>query len=183
MRQKSEIEDRIRFLLVEELERRVENARERLPHRCTYNYRQPLDTRKQVEGEANPTYNRITTGKGPGGVLLPVVQTIGLCMYGVEDIMEASLTICEDPIDAQRCPLFVPERTKAELWLEYSNQIASPVWLKEQLPEVYALYWVLESAHELKAPWWLRVFYRFLRIRPEPLRLPTDLVKLLPPPV
>ena len=49
MKTQGDIEDRIRFLLCEELSRRVREAETRLPHLCVYNHRQPLDTRKAVE--------------------------------------------------------------------------------------------------------------------------------------
>jgi hypothetical protein len=185
MRTKSEIEDRIRFLLVRELERRVQKAIERLPHRCVYNHRQPLDTRKTVEDETNPYYNRITMGIDLDGNPVPVHQTIGLCTYKEESTgydAQARLIICEDPVDAQSCPLFFPRKSKSELWAEYREQISNLAWLQENLPEVYGLYWALESEAEMRAPWWARLLYYFLRIRPEPLRMPTELVKLLPPP-
>jgi len=183
MKTKTEIEDRIRFLLAKELERRVMKATERLPHRCIYNLRQPLDTRRRVEDEPNPYYNRITLGIGPDGVPLPVHQTIGLCMFkdNAESEGQPLLTICEDPIDAQRCPVFSPRVTKETLWKEFSEQIQNSVWIHENLPDVSALYWALDTGRTVKAPWWLRILYRFLRIRPEPLRGKTDLMKLLPP--
>jgi hypothetical protein len=172
---------RIRFLLVKELEDRVKAARERLPHRCTYNYRQPLDVRRTIDDEPNPNYNRITMGSGPGGRHLPVLQTIGLCMYGVEDITSAAIRICEDPSDAQQCPLFEPTLNKHQLWTEYAEQIDSPDWLRENMPEVHGLAWALGEGMP-RIPWWARLWFRLTQIRPEPIRIPTDLVKYLPDP-
>ena len=180
----TEIEDRIRFLLAKELEMRVRRASQRLPHRCVHNLRQPLDTRTTVEGDANPYYNRITMGVGPEGVPIPVHQTIGLCTFkdtATDLDCQALLTICEDPIDAQRCPVFSPRETKETLWAEFEMQVQNSVWLHENLPEVYGLYWALDSTCYVKVPWWARVLYRLLRIRPEPLRPSADLMKLLPP--
>ena len=179
MKNTTEIEDRIRYLLAKELERRVQKASERLPHRCIYNQRQPADYRKTIEDDVNPFYNRITMGMGPDGPV-PVHQTIGLCMYGASVTADPPLTICEDPIDAQSCPLFEPLKTKPIIWQEFSEQIANPEWVRTHLPEVYSLLWVLDSEHTLRVPWWVRLIYKILRIRPEPLRARADLSKLLP---
>jgi len=55
MKTKASIESRVRFLLCEELSRRVREAETRLPHLCIHNHRQPLDTRKSVEDLPNET--------------------------------------------------------------------------------------------------------------------------------
>ncbi len=184
MKTTSEIEDRIRYLLAKELERRVKKANERLPHRCIYNIRQPLDTRRTVEDEPNRFYNRITMGVDPEGRPIPVSQTIGLCTYkdySVDSDGQPLLTLCEDPIDAQRCPVFSPRLTKKMLWDEFVSQIQDLEWLEANLPEVYGLYWAINRTATVKVPWWARLLYRLLRIRPEPLRRSDDLMKLLPP--
>lgn len=134
------IRARITRLLVRELHRRVGIASERLPVRCTHNYRHPLDPRRTVDGEPNPNYNRI----------LPVNQTIGLCMLGAEDPSEWPGNICEDPIDAQRCPYFEVKQTKAQVWAELREQLKEPSWVEENLPEVAALAWTLNEAPDLE---------------------------------
>lgn len=155
----AEIQVRIREILTRELERRVEASVERLPVRCRHNHRQPLDTRKTVQGERNPNHNRITRdvledpGKSdvpPQVFHLPVQQTIGLCMYGAEDPTQWKGTVCEDPIDAQRCAeghrppaTFEPLVTREILSDEFHRQIQDSAWVVENLPEVSGLLWVL----------------------------------------
>jgi len=136
MRPETEIQDRIRDLLTFEFEHRVEVASEKAPIKCVHNYRHPLDTRKQIEGEANVDYNRIS---------LPVAQTIGLCMYGADDPTQWAGTICEDLIDAQRCPLFSPKETPEAIRTAIEGQIRDPAWVKENLPAVEALLWVING--------------------------------------
>jgi len=164
MKSEAEIQDRIRFLLSRELDRRVEEATQRLPVRCKYNHRQPLDTRKHIQGEPNPDFNRITRA-----VHLPVYQTIGLCMYGCEDPAEWDAKICEDPIDAKRCEVFDPHTDKEAVLERFQAEVRDMVWVELNLPEVYGLLWALGTERSPKLPWWKLLWFRFLKIRPEPL--------------
>jgi hypothetical protein len=150
----SDVQNRIRALLDEEFKLRVEASQERLPECCVYNHRQPLDSRKMVHSEENTQYNRITRGDGRGA--LPVVQSIGLCMYGSETPETWPGTICEDPVDAKRCPpqAFTPKVTPEQVKTDFETQIKEPAWVKKNLPEVNALLWVLgtEKLPEPPAP-------------------------------
>lgn len=160
MKTAAEIRDRIRYLLVYELDRRVEEASRRLPHRCKHNHLHQLDARKQVDGEPNFQYNRIDA-KMP--------QTIGLCMYGADDFEQWPGDICEDEIDARRCPWFESIQTKEELLAEFVEQLQEPGWVENNMVDVAQLLWVLDQAEILVLPWWKRLWYRFLRIRVEPV--------------
>ena len=175
MRDAEAIEARIRFLLVQELNERVLIVGRRLPHLCVHNHRQPLDVRKTVEGEHNEDYNRIT--RGPSR---PVTKTIGLCMLGAENPEAWPGNICEDPVDAQRCPYFQARVDKKKLWSDFAEQIRDPEWLQTNMPEVYGLLWSLDVAALPQVPWWKRLWFRILRIRVEPLRPLEDPAKLLP---
>jgi hypothetical protein len=139
----AEVQNRIRSLLDEEFRLRVEAAQERLPACCVYNYRHTLDVRKKVQGDENTEYNRITRGDNRSG--LPVVQTIGLCMYGQENPDTWPGTICEDPVDAMRCPpqAFTPKVGPEIVKTEFETQIKDLNWVQKHLPEVHALLWVL----------------------------------------
>ena len=176
MRPEAEVRDRLRALLVQELDRRVEEATKRLPHLCVYNYRHPLDDRKTVDGEPNYQYNRVTAGAWE-----PVTRTMGLCMYGSESPEDWGGTICEDAVDAQRCSLFQPIRTKAEILTELEQQLKTPGWAEENLPEVAGLLWVLGEAGAPTLPWWKRIWYHWiLRVRVEaPLKV-VSTINLLP---
>ena len=176
MKDVAEIQDRIRQLLIAELNARVEVAQKRLPHMCTHNYRHPLDVRKRVEDEINEDYNRIT--KGPH---LPVVQTMGLCMLNATSPEEWTGTICEDPIDAQQCPYFNPKVDKKAVWALFHEQISDPEWLRANMPEVCGLLWALDMSTLPAVPWWKRLWYSLMRIRVEPLRPVEDPANLLPP--
>ena len=165
MKNRDEIQNRIHTLLLAELDRRVAEANQRLPGRCQHNHRQPLDSRKEVAGEPNDGFNRVDRRH------LPVVQTIGLCMLGADDPAEWQGDICDEPLDAQRCPSFTPTRTKDDILAEFRQDIEDEVWLSANLPAVAALLWALdESAPNYHLPWWKRLWFRFLRLRTEPVR-------------
>lgn len=164
MKTDNEIRTRLRALVTQEFERRVSESRARLPHLCTHNHRQPLDVRKQVEGEVNPSYNRVTQSRH-----LPVVQTLGLCMLGSEDPEEWQGSICEDPIDAQRCPFFNPKKTPQAILDEFVGQMATPQWIAEHMPEAATLFWVLEQATTPVVPWWRKLWAKLFRMKVEPI--------------
>lgn len=159
MKGEAEVQDRIRYLLTQELDRRVENAAKRLPLLCSHNHRHTLDPRKQVNGGPNEGYNRIGNGS----------QTIGLCMLDAEDPTEWKGDICEDPIDAQRCQYFDPKVDKDHVWAEFNLQIKKLDWVQENMPEVYGLLWALGSNQAPPIPWWKVLWFKFLKIQVEPL--------------
>lgn len=164
MKTHTEVRDRLRALLVQELDRRVGEASKRRPRLCVHNYRHPLDDRKTVDGEPNQNYNRITSAPWE-----PVGRTIGLCMYGQEDPENWKGTVCEDDIDAQRCPLFTPLKAKDEILLELNQQLDTPGWAESNMPEVAGLMWVLDEVSVPPLPWWKVLWYRWiLRIHVEP---------------
>jgi hypothetical protein len=175
MKTQIEIEDRVRFLLAEALDAQVAEASKRLPRLCRHNRQNPLDTRRQVHGENNPGYNRISVGQGEA-----VTQTIGLCMLGSDDPEVWGGTICEDDIDAQKCPLFEPILSKQHILTELGHVLQSPQQLREKYPEIYGLVWTLDDARPLEIPWWKRLWFKMLRIRVEPIRDTRGYVGLLP---
>lgn len=183
MKTSDEIRQRIRGLLVQELDRRVALAHERLPQLCKHNIRHTLDTRKEADGEPNEFYNRVTSARH-----LPVTQSLGLCGLNADNPEEWGGTICEDPIDAKRCPLFVPKRSKDALLTEFQEQLATQGWLEEHMPEVAALLWALDDTETtfVKVPWWKALWHQWvLRIRIEPVvevRDPSQLLLLEAPP-
>lgn len=172
MRDYAEILTRARELADAERERRFVQAQLRLPHRCVHNHRQALDTRRTVEGDSNPTYNRIQVGGS---------QTIGLCMLGAENVEEWPGNICEDPIDAQRCPYFVAAQSIDEVMAEYQREIADPEWVSNNMPELSALLWVIEDASTPRLTWFRRLLLKVRRFKLEPLKPAIDPSKLLPP--
>lgn len=178
MRTPNEVEDRIRALLVEELDRRMADASQRLPVKCTHNHRQSLDNRRKVEGDFNPTFNRISTHQG-----LPVVQTIGLCMLNADRPEDWQGTICEDPIDAQRCPYFDPKISKDDVWDGFVHDLSDADWVQLNLPQVHELRWVIAEEKDVQLPWWKKILFRFARIRIPNALPPFEPAKLLPSPV
>ena len=115
MRTTEEVEARIRYLLVEELDRRLTQVGERLPQRCTHNIRHHLDSRRLVDGEPNPNYNRVADRRG-----LPVLQSIGLCGLGSENQETWPMDICDEPI-AHDSVDFRRERTRVEELTEHDE--------------------------------------------------------------
>ena len=160
MKTASEIENRVRQLLAEELDRRLQGAQARLPTNCVLNHRHPLDVRKRVEGEPNPKYNQI----------FDTDQTLGLCMWGSQDAKEWEGTICEDPVDAQRCPMFKSKMDKDRIWNQLRVDLSGEGWAKEKMPEVAALLWALDRTIPPQLPWWKRLWFWLVRFEPEPLR-------------
>ena len=178
MRSKSEIRDRVRTLLVQDLDRRVEHATKRLPRSCVHNHRQPLDSRKTVDGDPNEMYNRISADDEG----TPVDRTLGLCMLDAESPEDWGGNICEDPIDAQRCPYFKATVTKESLLAEFTEQLSTPGELEERLPAAAMLLWAIEETEAPSLPWWKRLWYWLLRIRIEPPAVVKDPLGLLPAP-
>jgi len=148
MRAASEIEERLRSIVVEELRQRLD--REVLPHLCVHNRRQPLDHRRSIYGEPNEGYNRITAGV-EDGVALPVVQTLGLCMLGAEHPETWPGTICEEPLDAQRCPYFVFKQSRADVYRGFLTNLQDPVWVEAHLPAAHALLWVMSAPLKIES--------------------------------
>jgi hypothetical protein len=180
LRDESEITDRVQQLLAKEMQRRLSDAAERLPVRCVHNYRHSLDQRKQVEGQPNENYNRITDHRS-----LPVLQTIGLCMLGSEDVTEWPGTICEEPLDAKRCPYFTPKQNPEVLYRAFLDQLKNGDWIRDNLPAAHALLWVLLKEERVpKVPWYRRLWswFSLRRLRVEPVLPPFDAEKLLGPP-
>lgn len=159
MRSETEVQDRIRFLLTVELDRRISEACARLPGNCKYNHKQPLDSRKEIAGEPNENYNRVSG----------VDSRIGLCLLNSEDPTQWNGTICEDPIDAQRCAYFVLINTQESVGEKFRLQIKDLDWVAKNLPETYGLLWALGSETMPKLPWWKALWFRFIQIRSDPL--------------
>lgn len=170
MKAEADIQDRIRELLDGELARRVASALEQLPAHCVHNHRHTLDGRKRVDGEPNELYNRISDHR------LPIVQTIGLCMLGAEKPEEWSGTVCEDPVDAQRCPYFTLKHNASEVQTAFEAQLRDVGWVRENLPEVHALLWAIgaEGLEHISShadlfsglSWWQRLLLRLIGLSP-----------------
>jgi hypothetical protein len=150
MKNQTQIEERLRRLVRKALDEHMASFDEKLPHKCHHNHRQPLDHRKTVYGEVNPSYNHITAGQDERGVALPVVQTLGLCMLNAETPDEWRGDICEDPVDAQRCSVYSPILTKEALYSEFVSNASSGEWLEKHYPEVWSLLWVLGDSLDLQ---------------------------------
>lgn len=176
MRTEQEVRLRLEHLLGAELERRVQETTERVPTRCVHNHRQALDSRRQVEGLPNPGFNILSR---EGKVGLPVIQTIGLCLLGVDDPNEWRGTICDEPIDAKRCPDYTPFQTKDELLAAFKQDLQDTEWVQTNMPEVHGLLWTLGYLEAPALPWWRRVWYFFLRIQVEAIQPPFDPTPLL----
>lgn len=159
MRTAAEVREKLREILVEELRRRL--ARDVLPHRCVHNHRQPLDHRRTVYGEPNESFNRISAGV-EDGVSLPVLQTIGLCTLGAENPETWAGTICEEPLDAQRCPYFVFKRSRADLYRDFLANLRDPGWVEAHLPAAHSLLWVMDGPLKVEPslPWHRRAWWR-----------------------
>ncbi len=173
MKTRSEVEGFAKELVCQELDRRIALASERLPHLCINNYRHPLDQRKQIEGEDNENYNRITDKVG-----LPVLQTIGLCLLESEDPSEWGGTICEEPIDAKKCPYFTPAKGKNVILSEFEGELRDQEWVRGNLPGVFTLLWVLGKA-KIRVPLRKRILFKLLKIKIEPVLPKIDAEKLL----
>lgn len=172
MKNDEEIRSRIVELLGEELERRVDEATQRLPHRCEHNHRQALDTRKHIGGVPNEGYNVIRT---PEHTHLPVIQTMGLCMLGSENPDEWPGTICDEPIDAKRCPLFSPTDTRQSIYNTFVQDVQDVTWLQTEWPELHSLLWVAGLlGNTPRLPWWKRLWFFFRPMPLEPVHPPFD---------
>lgn len=162
----------------QELDRRVALATERLPQRCKHNHRHSLDQRPTIGGERNEEFNRITNRRR-----LPVAQGIGLCMIGSNDPETWAGTICEEPIDAKRCPVFDPKDTKASLRSVFEDDLANPEWVQENMAELATLLWALGEFKVVRPSWWRRLVFWVKGVRIEPVLPPSnyDISKLFDP--
>jgi len=103
-------------------------------------------------------------------------------MLNSENPEEWQGTICEDPIDAKRCPFFTALQTKESLFREFVSQTSNPEWLELNMPGVHELLWAAGISQTLAIPWWKRVLLWFKRIRIEPVITVPDLTPLLSAP-
>jgi hypothetical protein len=161
VRTETEVQDRIRYLLTQELGRRIAESQARQPRQCKHNLVHPLDVRKRVGGSDNPQYNRIQGGSLP---------LIGLCMLGSDDPTTWPGKICEEAADAVNSEFFEPRLTSVEVQAEFEAQVQDLSWVHANMPEVYGLLWALGSDKAPKLPWWKLWWFRFLQIRPDALR-------------
>jgi hypothetical protein len=124
----------------------------------------------------NDAYNRIAVV----GSNVPVSETIGLCMLGASDIEQWKGAVCEDDMDAMRCPYFSPTKTKGDIWDDFCRDISDAGWVSQNMPAIRELLWVVGD-HPLGLPWWKDLWYRWvLRIKVVPA-LPVSDPDLLPP--
>jgi hypothetical protein len=145
MRSRQEVEARVRYLVNEELVRRLAEIEQCQPHHCKHNYRHPLDTRRRIGETANPNYNRIA---------LAGEATIGLCMLGSEDVVSWPGTICEDVEMALACPYYTSKTTRGDVLTTYRDQLQDLAWLEQNLPQVFELVWVLQAVSAPTLTWW-----------------------------
>jgi hypothetical protein len=129
-------------LLRRDLSDRLAQSSRVLPCNCKYNHKHPLDTRKKVLGCGNSKYNTMDD----------LTRTIGLCMYGAEDPETWPGTICEDDVDAQRCPTFSPLKPSQEVTQEFKSLVQDLDWLEVNIPKVWALYWTIEQRTPISIP-------------------------------
>lgn len=99
-------------------------------------------------------------------------------MLGSDDPETWGGTICEDPVDAQRCPYFTSKTSKADILSTLREETLDLEWLRNNLPEVYGLLWALEDAVP-QIPWWKVLWFRLLRVRTEPVQS-VSIDRLLP---
>jgi hypothetical protein len=148
MKDRAQIEERLRRLVQGALDARMADVAVRLPHKCQFNHRQPLDHRRRIYDEPNPHYNRIS--KSPGSKEA-VEQTLGLCLYNQRAPDEWEGRICEDPSDALSCPYkYIPKRGIADVYEDFCQGLAQSDWRKEHTPEIESLLWVLGSGLRIK---------------------------------
>lgn len=149
-------------------EDRVKASTERIPHNCTHNHRQPLDLDSHIEGELNPGYNRIQREEpGDGKVHLRMIPEIGICLYKADSVSDWAGTICDEPVDAARCPYFTPTETTETLWSKFLEDISNPLWVGKEAPRLSALLWVIDKSPKFALtsylpPWWVRAVWRRL---------------------
>jgi hypothetical protein len=169
MRSESEVRERLQELITGELNQRLDLLGKRLPSLCTHNYLHTLDLRKKVGVEAtpNPRFNTITEGENSN-------QHIGLCLLGSDDPETWSGTICEDPVDAKRCPYFSSSHTKASILASLEKDLADEDWLDAHLPEARALMWIL-GGYDFKISWWKRLLISLKIVKLEPVAPPYEL--------
>lgn len=157
MRSEKEIHRQVESLVNHHFEDQVQEKTRRLPNNCVHHLNHNIDVRERVNGERNPAYNRLDGKIG--------LEVVGLCMYGSEDKESWPGNICEDELDAIRCPLFTPLQSVGEIKEEFENQLKDPHWVKEKLPEVAALLWVTAGTRIMKPSLGSRILARILLIR------------------
>jgi hypothetical protein len=149
-----------------------------------------LDVRKLVRGDRNPKYNRLSETD----------QTLGLCMLPKEGGLSGEVLdgwgrtvgdyqspppedawngdICEDPVDAQRCPYFSQKRGRDEVLVELKRDLDDSEWVERNMPQLSTLFWVLDQP--VKLPWYQRLRLFFVGRKREPLRALPPVDSLFP---
>lgn len=146
MKSEAQLIDRIKVLLVAEWERRVLVRGTRTPEACRNHHWQDLNLRNTADGTPNDAYNRVAVEGG---------TRTGLCLYGSRT-EEWSGTLCEDAVDAQRCPHFDPLWSPGLMYADYLLDLADLEWVSSSLAEVQILSWALETLPAPPAPSWVR---------------------------
>jgi hypothetical protein len=100
-------------------------------------------------------------------------------MLGANSPEEWLGTICEEPIDAQRCPYFSTTQSEEAVLAAFRQDLTTPDWVTANMPELAALLWVLDSDETPKLPWVRRFLLRFRSFKIEPLKPAVDPEKLL----
>jgi hypothetical protein len=73
-------------------------------------------------------------------------------MLGSEDPEQWQGNICDDPIDAQRCPYFTPAKDAKTIVAEFMELVKEPSWVETNMPVVSALLWVAGPLAPIKDP-------------------------------
>jgi hypothetical protein len=90
-------------------------------------------------------------------------------MYGSGDPESWPGNICDEPIDAKRCPYFTPRVDKKAILIQFREDLKNADWVQNNLPGVAELLWVLEMAELPRIPLWKRVWFWILKVRVEPI--------------
>jgi hypothetical protein len=176
MKTQGEVLRRIQDLLTFEWTRRCSLELAVIPDSCRHHHWHGIDVRKEINGHPNPQYNQVTASGG---------KQIGLCLYGSSN-GDWPGDLCEDTVDALRCKKYSAKHTPEKAYAKLIVCLKDEEWVASNLPEVQALYWVLEPTGVSldNRSWWEKILHRWLGYHPPVVEASDrvmDLFLLLPP--
>lgn len=144
MKNRDEIEARIRKLVDRYKTKYVNASQARVHRNCSFNR---LHT-PTGNYESNKSWE---TGISPRRqvtlIVLEPERPVGICMYGSEKPETWSGDTCDDDDVSKKCPMFSPNRSSSSVEEEFDDHMQDDEYVLKHYPDVAALQWAVNARH------------------------------------